>query len=142
MDAEQTAPHLVLYDGTCGFCHASVRWILARDAHHRFCYAPLQGETAARIRARHPGLPEDTDSVLLVMRFRHPDERVFWRSVAVLRICRLLGGVWVVPGLLHYLPSALTDLCYMAVARVRHRLFPPPDACSIPSEPERARFLP
>ncbi|HCH63355.1 MAG TPA: hypothetical protein DFR83_11155, partial [Deltaproteobacteria bacterium] len=117
-------PHVVLYDGTCGFCHASVQWLLDHDAIGHFAYAPLQGETAAQLRSRHPELPDDLDSVLLVEHVDKPRERVWWRSHAVFRICSLLGGVWSVPGLLRYLPLRLTDALYMAVARVRHRLAP------------------
>ena len=51
-----TAPpaRIVLYDGVCGFCNGSVRWLIARDRDARLHYAPLQGETAAALRARHP----------------------------------------------------------------------------------------
>lgn len=142
MSAESPSPHVVLYDGTCGFCHASVQWLLAHDPHGTFAYAPLQGDTAARLRARHPELPTDLDSVLLVEDVDRPNERVWWRSHAVFRICSFLGGIWALPGVLRFLPRGLTDALYMAVARVRHRLAPAPDACSLPSEHERARFLP
>ncbi len=37
----------VLYDGECGLCHRSVKFLLKRDR-HQLWYAPLQGETAAR----------------------------------------------------------------------------------------------
>ena len=45
---------IVLYDGVCGFCNGSVRWLIEREAGARLHYAPLQGETAAALRARHP----------------------------------------------------------------------------------------
>lgn len=134
--------HIVLYDGTCGFCHASVQWLLAHDATEQFAFAPLQGETAAQLRARHPELPHDLDSVLLVEHVAHPTERVWWRSHAVFRICSFLGGIWALPAVLRFLPRFLTDALYMAVARVRHRLAPPPDACGLPTDDQRKRFLP
>ena len=142
MSAERPAPHVVLYDGTCGFCHASVQWLLAHDRRGQFAYAPLQGETAARLRARHPELPTDLDSVLLVEDVDSGGERVWWRSHAVFRICSFVGGIWAVPGIFRFLPRVLTDAAYMAVARVRHRLAPPPEACGLPTEDERQRFLP
>ena len=135
-------PHVVLYDGTCGFCHASVQWMLARDTAGLFAFAPLQGETAATLRARHPELPTDLDSVLLVEHVDAPRERVWWRSHAVFRICGYIGGIWSIPGLLRFLPRFLTDALYMTVARVRHRLAPAPDACQLPTEDQRSRFLP
>jgi predicted DCC family thiol-disulfide oxidoreductase YuxK len=137
-----TSPHIVLYDGTCGFCHASVQWLLAHDPTALFAYAPLQGETAARLRERHPELPTDLDSVLLVEKVDTDHERVWWRSHAVFRICGYVGGIWAVPGLLRFLPRFFTDALYMAVAKVRHRLAGTRDACSLPSEDEARRFLP
>ena len=135
-------PHVVLYDGTCGFCHASVQWMLAHDPDGHFCFAPLQGETAETLRARHPELPTDLDSVLLVEHVGEPGERVWWRSHAVFRICSYIGGFWAIPGMLRFLPRFLTDALYMTVARVRHRLAPAPEACQLPTAAQHARFLP
>ena len=134
--------HVVLYDGTCGFCHASVQWLLKLDQQGVFGYAALQGDTAARLREQHTELPHDLDSVLLVEAFDQPAERVWWRSHAVFRICSLLGGVYALPGLLRFLPRGLTDFFYDRVARVRHRLAPAPESCHFPSDAEAARFLP
>ena len=134
--------HVVLYDGDCGFCHASVQWLLRLDSRGGFAYAALQGETAERLRTAHPELPHDLDSVVLVESFGRPAERVWWRSHAVFRICSLLGGVYALPGLLRFLPRRLTDYLYNQLARVRHRLMPAPESCQLPSEAQAARFLP
>lgn len=134
--------HVVLYDGTCGFCHASVQWLLRLDGRGLFGFAALQGETAAKLRAGHPELPQDLDSVLLVECYDSESERVWWRSHAVFRICSLLGGIYVLPGLLRFAPRAVTDFFYDRVARIRHRLAAAPQSCHFPSESEAARFLP
>lgn len=133
---------LVLYDGTCGFCHASVQWLIAADPRGHFTYAPLQGTTAAELRARHPELPTDLDSVIFVEAVDTPAERVWWRSHAIFRICSLLGGVYSLAGWLRFLPRPLTDWGYDRVARIRHRLAPAPEACRLPSPHEAARFRP
>ncbi|MFN7143631.1 MAG: thiol-disulfide oxidoreductase DCC family protein, partial [Myxococcota bacterium] len=61
-----TTGPIVLYDGLCGFCDASVQWLLKRDKDAKFRFAALQGETAAQILARHPELPKGLDSIVLV----------------------------------------------------------------------------
>ena len=134
--------HVVLYDGDCGFCNASVQWLLRLDSRGDFGYAALQGETAARLRAAHSELPQDLDSVLLVESFGRDAERVWWRSHAVFRICSLLGGVYALPGLLRFVPRRLTDHLYNRLARVRHRLMPAAESCQLPSDAQAARFLP
>jgi len=133
--------HVVLYDGTCGFCHASVQWLLKLDRRGIFGFAALQGDTAARLRVKHPELPQDLDSVLLVESYDLLAERVWWRSHAVFRICSLLGGIYALPGLMRFIPRVVTDFLYDRFARVRHRLAPAPKSCHFPSESESARFL-
>ena len=69
--AEPAAPAIaqrpvVLYDGTCGLCHRSVRWILRHERDHTLAFAPLQGATAAALRARFRQIPITLESVVLV----------------------------------------------------------------------------
>jgi predicted DCC family thiol-disulfide oxidoreductase YuxK len=140
-DAPREPEHLVLYDGTCGFCARTVQWILAADARGIVHFAPLQGATAAALRARHPGLPTDEDSVLYVDR-SGGTERVYVRSEAIFRIGSTLGGrpAWL--GSLRFLPRWLTDLLYRVVARGRHRISRALDSCPLPPASARLRFLP
>ena len=129
---------LVLYDGTCGLCDRSVRWILDHDRDGVFTFAPLQGETAAALRATHPEIPEQLSTLVLV----EPEgdgERVLFRSAAVLRILGVVGSPWRHLGIL---PRPLLDLGYRMVAAIRYRVFGKRDACRVPSPEERARFRP
>ena len=132
---------LVLYDGTCGFCDASIQWILARDREGVFRFAAQQGETAAAIVARHPELPKDLDSLILVVDDGQ-GEQVTWHSTAVFGIARRLPGAWRALAWFGFLPRALTDLGYRAFARIRYHVWGRLDACRVPRPEERARFLP
>ena len=49
---------VILFDGVCAVCDALVLWILDRDPTGLFVFAPLQGETAARLRAAHADIPD------------------------------------------------------------------------------------
>src|ERR1043165_1394994 len=62
----EPAKPIVLYDGTCGLCHKSVKWILRHEADHDIQFAPLQGPTAADLRTKHPEIPQNVDTVVLV----------------------------------------------------------------------------
>ncbi len=133
--------HVVLYDGTCGFCERTTRWIVDADRAGRFHFAPLQGPTAAAILARHPDVPMDLDSVVYVDRSDGP-ERVYTRSDAAFRIAERLGGL---PRWLRWtrrLPRRLTDVLYRAFARSRHRVSSAMAPCPLPPPTVRARFLP
>ncbi len=128
---------LVLYDGTCGLCSASVRWILRHERDHELRFAPLQGETAATLRTRFPCIPRTLESVVLV-----EGERAHLRSKAFLYLAAHLGAPWRWGYALRWLPAFLLDLGYRVIARSRYRIWGRVDECLLPSPAHRARFLP
>ena len=136
------AERLVLFDGVCGFCHGSVRWILRRDREGRLHFAPLQGATADALRRRHPEIPASVDAIAFV-HASAGGERVWLRSAAVFRILRELPAPWRWLAALRWLaPVALYDRVYDAFARRRFRWFGRLAACPVPPAAVRARFLP
>jgi predicted DCC family thiol-disulfide oxidoreductase YuxK len=126
---------LVLFDGVCNLCNTAVRFIIPRDPHGHFQFAPLTSEAAARALASVP-LAERPDSVVLL-----EEGRVFTRSEAALRILRRLTFPWPLAYGLILLPRALRDWGYDAMARRRYRWFGRQDECMIPSPSIRHRFL-
>lgn len=151
-DASATAlPLVLLYDGTCGLCARSVQWILEHDQGPRrggdvLRFAPLQGETAAPVLARHgisPHPDRGFESLVLVRDLGGPRERVLTHSDAAIGIGRYLGARWApLARLAGLIPRGLRDLGYALVARNRFRMFGGVDACRIPKAGERKRFLP
>jgi len=135
-----TRPALLLYDGTCGFCHAWVQLILKADVEGRhFRFAPLQGDTAAA------ALDEDQrrevgDSIVVIA----PDGAILSRSKAAIYVGRRLGGLWRAgAALVGVLPTRWGDAAYDLVARLRHRLATKPkDVCPILPPDLRRRFDP
>ena len=129
---------VVLYDGTCGLCHHSVRWLLRHERDHELVFAPLQGATAAALRARHREIPETLESVVLV----DGDDRVHLRSKAFMYSARHLRAPWRWSYAFRWFPAVFADLGYRVVARVRYRIWGRAEACDVPSPEHRARFLP
>lgn len=129
---------ILLYDGVCGLCARSVRWILSHERDHVIQFAPLQGETAAALRARYPRIPDELSTVVLV----DPDAgRVHLRSKAFVHAARHLRAPWRWLYAFRFVPGFLPDLGYRVVARLRYRLFGRKDACELPAPDQRARFL-
>jgi predicted DCC family thiol-disulfide oxidoreductase YuxK len=137
MTAQPVPPRLVLYDGVCGLCHRMVRWLLVRDARGKLAYAPLQGETAARLRDMHPEIPTELDSVVYV-----EEGRVHLRGKAFLHVARHLGRPWRWAFHLRWLPAFVLDPLYWLIASTRYRLFGKFDTCQVPSPEHRERMLP
>ena len=132
---------IVLYDGLCGFCNASVRVILRHDRRGTMRFAALQNGYGETVKTRHPEL-RDVDSLVLVEPVPETGrERVFIRSTAALRVAAYLGGWWTFLLVFHLVPRAMRDVFYDAFARCRYRLFGTYDRCPLPAADVRSRFV-
>lgn len=136
--AGKRGANTLFYDGECGLCHRAVRFLLAEDREGRaFRFAPLQGETFARLvpEAARAALP---DSLVL----RTSGGALLVRARCVRAILARLGGLWRVAGAaLALLPARLADALYDAVARARRRIFRrPPELCPVMPADLRSRF--
>lgn len=115
----------VLYDGSCGLCHRSVRFLIAEDVSGTsFVYAPQEGGGATVI-------------------VETPNGQTLTKSSAVIHLMHRLGGLWrVVAVVFALVPRGLRDVGYDFVARVRYRIFgKTKDACPLMPAELRSRFL-
>ena len=131
------ATPLVLYDGTCGLCARSVRWILRHEADHELMFAPIQGETTEGLRARYPNIPKSVDTIILI-----EGGKAHLRSKAFLYMGKHLRAPWRWIYAFRWFPGFLLNVGYRLVAALRYRMFGRVDACELPSPENRARFLP
>ncbi len=127
---------ILLFDGVCNFCNASVNFVIDHDPDARFRFAALQSEAGqALLRAHDLGeLPLST-MVLL------DGGKAYLDSEGVLRTALLLGGAFTLLAPLLLLPRALRDPLYRAFARNRYRLFGRAAQCRVPTPELSARFL-
>ena len=140
MSYTQSAPILV-YDGDCGFCTRSVRFVLDHDRKASVCFAAREGVAGRGIRQRHAGL-EMVESLLWVEKVNGV-EHVRTHSDAVLAVAEHLGGIWALLAKLGRLvPRAIRDPAYNAVARVRRKIIRGAPNCLLPTPQELARMLP
>ena len=133
--AKTPADIVVLFDGVCGLCDATVTTIMAADRHARLRFATLQGQAADRLLGSQ-AIRTVPDSIIVVQR-----GTISNRSTAILAICAELGGIWRLAGLLRIVPRPLRDLVYDFIARWRMALFGRRETCRMPSLAERARFI-
>ena len=132
------AGDVVLYDGHCGLCSRSVRFIARHDARGRFRFAALQSDVARTLLDGTPDLPAQLpDSVILVA----ADGAVLVESEAALRIAAALDGPVRHLARLQVVPRPIRDAVYRLVARTRYRIFGRHDECEIPAPWLRERFL-
>ena len=126
---------IVFFDGECGLCHGIVKRLLKLDRRNVFRYAPLQGETAARLL---PESDQDLNSMVFV-----ESERTTRYSAAAVRVLWRLGPLWSFCGCFVWLiPKPLRDALYRAIAARRYRVFGKVESCSVPSPESQQKFLP
>jgi predicted DCC family thiol-disulfide oxidoreductase YuxK len=132
-------PELLFYDGGCGLCHRSVRFVAAKDRKGAFRFAPIGGETflATVPAAARAGLP---DSIVVLGR----DGQLRVKSDGTILILERLGGGWrVLSALLRLLPRGVRDAGYDFVARHRIGWFGRAEqACPLVPPHLRGRFAP
>jgi len=139
---------VVLFDGVCNFCDASVNFIISHDRAGYFKFAPLQSDEGKRL-ANEYGFESATvadeasandlipiDSVILV-----ENGKAYTHSTAALRILKRLGFPWSMLNAFAIVPRQVRDWAYRLFARYRYRIFGRKDQCMLPTPEVRARFL-
>ena len=126
---------IVLFDGVCNLCNASVDFILRFDKKKQLKFAPLQGQAGQELRKRYD-LNERLYSVVLIQ-----EGKTYDKSTAALEIARHLVFPWKCFYVLIYFPQRWRDRFYAYIARNRYRWFGKRDTCRIPSPEESERFL-
>src|SRR2546423_9747431 len=132
---------VILYDGVCGLCDRSVRFVLKHDRCGIFRFAPLQGHFAAEAMARHGLRASQLEAMCVIIGEKSAEEQLLCRSDAAISILRRLNLPWKAAAILKILPRQMRDWAYDWIARRRYRIFGKLEQCRVPSEAERARFI-
>jgi predicted DCC family thiol-disulfide oxidoreductase YuxK len=128
--------HLLLFDGVCHLCDASVRFILQRDPTGKIKFAPIQSPLGRELYTQH-GLDPAAPNAMLFL----TPTGAFRASDAALEIARTLGGAWQLALLFKPLPLALRDAAYYLIARNRYRWFGKNESCMMPTPELKERML-
>ncbi len=135
---------VLLYDGECGLCNRTVRFLLRLDRRGALRFAPLQGP-AAQAYLRAHGLPaDDFETLVFVPDWARRDRPEFLlRTDGVVGALRACGNPAAnVLAWMRVVPRGLRDMGYRFVARTRYRLFGQWDtACPLPKPEWRRRFF-
>jgi predicted DCC family thiol-disulfide oxidoreductase YuxK len=127
---------VVLFDGVCNMCNASVNYIIDHDPDARFRFASLQSEVGTQLAAEHGIDASELSSMVLI-----ESGKAYLRSSAVLRVCRILRGPAKLLWPLVVVPAILRDPIYRFVANRRYKWFGKREACRLPTDEDRSRFL-
>jgi predicted DCC family thiol-disulfide oxidoreductase YuxK len=136
MLAEPSCPYLLLFDGVCHLCAASVQFVLRHDPSGLIHFCSIQSELGSKL-YREQGLdPARPQSMLLITA-----QGVYSKSDAVLKLAEVMGGPLSWLSLLKVIPRCLRDFAYSFIATNRYRLFGKADRCWLPRPEWEKRFL-
>ncbi|KPJ91257.1 MAG: hypothetical protein AMJ55_12140 [Gammaproteobacteria bacterium SG8_15] len=127
---------VILFDGICRFCHASVQFVIKRDNRSRFWFCPLQSRKGQQL-AKQFGIENiDLTSMILI-----ENNSVYRKSSAALRIARQLKMPWPLLYVFMIVPPFLRNAVYDFIGNHRYQWFGKFETCWIPDDETRERFL-
>lgn len=127
---------VVLFDGVCNLCNASVQFVINRDPKAVFKFASLQSDAGQTLLKKHNMQPENLYSVIIVHQ-----GRVYDRSRAALEIAKRLSGLWPLFYVFVIVPPFIRNFIYDWISRNRYRWFGMRQECMMPTPDMKARFL-
>jgi len=127
---------VILFDGFCNLCNASVQSVIKRDPQSYFRFASLQSMAARELLKPYFSELDTVDSIVLVTA-----QGVLVKSDAVLQICRSLRGFPPFLYPLRLFPRSLRDAIYDWIANNRYSWFGRRAVCMIPTPELENRFL-
>lgn len=126
---------LILFDGVCNLCNASVRFIIKRDKSNKFQFANLQSEFAIK-KLKEFKLSELPDSVVLI-----DGQNIYFKSDAVFEIIRSFSKLWHILLIFKILPKGSRDFLYEIIAKYRYKIFGKKSVCQIPDKSISGKFI-
>lgn len=127
---------IILFDGVCNFCNASVNFVIRHDQHDRFRFAPLQSALGQALQEQYQLDPNTLSTFILV-----DNGKAYTKSTAALKVARRLGFPVNLGYLFIILPPFLRNAVYDLVAKNRYKWFGKKETCMVPDERVRRKFI-
>ena len=128
---------IILFDGVCNLCEASVQFIIKYDKKDVFRFVALQSDLGIEI-IKHIGMDiKNIDSVILY----EPGIAYNYKSAAALEIAKNLGGFFHLGTVFKLIPNGLRNLLYDYVARNRYQWYGKKESCLVPTSEIQSKFL-
>jgi predicted DCC family thiol-disulfide oxidoreductase YuxK len=128
---------IILFDGLCNLCDASVQYVIKQDKKDSFRFVSLQSDLGQKI-IKHIGIDTTkTDSVILY----EPGIAYYFKAQAAIRIAEEIGGIYSFLTIFSILPNAILNYIYDYIAKNRYKWYGKKETCLIPTEEQKVKFL-
>lgn len=129
--------NIVLFDGICNFCNASVLQIIKYDKQNKIKFASQQSAIGQKLLFNYNVINNNLDTIYFI----NQDEKIFTESDAVFEILKLLNGIPRIALLFLIIPKFIRNYLYRLIAKNRYKWFGKTQECSIPTQEIKDKFL-
>lgn len=127
---------IVLFDGVCNLCNATVQLLIGLDRHNRLKFTSLQSDFGQKILKKTDLDPIDLSTFLYLK-----DGKIFSRSDAAIQVFSDLGSWWKPVKLFLIFPGFLRNGVYDLISRNRYKWFGKREKCMIPTSELKDKFI-
>ena len=128
---------LILFDGVCNLCEASVQYVIKHDKNDVFRYTALESDVGQQILRKYNIDRSKMDSILLYS----SENGISYKSTAALKIASKLGFPRNLMGIFLIVPAFIRNSVYDYIAKNRYQWYGKKDACMIPTPELKSKFL-
>jgi predicted DCC family thiol-disulfide oxidoreductase YuxK len=129
--------NIILFDGVCNLCDASVQLIIKYDTKDLFRFVALQSDLGIEI-INYIGIDaKNTDSIILYK----PGIAYYYKSSAALEIAKELGGLFSFGTVFKVIPEKFRNQIYDYIAKNRYKWYGKKESCMLPTAELKAKFL-
>jgi predicted DCC family thiol-disulfide oxidoreductase YuxK len=131
-----TSNGIILFDGVCNLCNASINYVIDRDKQKYFRYAALQSKSGETYLNKF-NMPADVFNTIVLVE----GDKFYTRSTAALRIAKKMDGAWPLLYTFIIIPTFIRNVVYDFVAKNRYKWFGREETCRIPTPELKSLFL-
>lgn len=128
---------LILFDGVCNLCNASVQYVIKHDKNNFFLFTPLDSKVAKEIIEKYN---LDTSKIDSIIHYA-PETGIKIKSTAALKIASQLGFPRNLMTIFYIIPPFIRNWVYNYVAKNRYKWYGKRDECMIPTEELKQKFV-
>lgn len=128
---------IILFDGVCNLCDASVQFIIKNDKNDVFRFVAIQSELGQKL-IKYLGVDTSkTDSIILY----EPGIAYYFKAEAALRIAKELRSWHSILYIFINIPNFIKNGVYDFIAKNRYKWYGKKEACMIPTPELKSKFL-
>ncbi|MDC1464649.1 DCC1-like thiol-disulfide oxidoreductase family protein [Polaribacter sp.] len=128
---------IILFDGICNLCNSAVAIVIKQDKKNTFLFAAIQSKKGKEIIDYLEIDIVKIDAIILY----EPGVSYDVKSTAALKIMNDFGQFWQLTKLFWVFPKGLRNQVYDFIAKNRYKWFGKKEACRIPTNDLKSKFL-